>query len=58
MGRKPLLTPNVNFGPIRLKQETRDDLYRESENMGRSACSVVRDLIELWLKARKRQRKE
>ena len=53
MPRKPNPRKNVNFGPIRLRPETLDALHREAGP--RSAASVVRELIELWLEARKKK---
>ncbi len=58
MPRKPSLLPTRNFGPIRIKADTYDQLHHEARLMSRSACSVARELIELWLKTRKKARKE
>jgi hypothetical protein len=49
--RKP---KNINFGPIRLNPETVAEL--KSAAVHRSAASIVRELVELWAEARKKQK--
>jgi hypothetical protein len=53
MSNPPKPIKRVNFGPIRLDPETLDELHKARGH--RSAASIVRELIEIYIATRKKK---